>query len=300
MVEKKIVYEGDSKRIDLFLKSIFPYSREFIKRLILGGNVYVNLKRVKPSFILSRGDVVEIKMKLQDEHTIDLKDITIYEDNDILVINKPHGLLVHPVDENWLVDYSTLEFSKNTLAGILYFQKFNNSALDLKRLGIVHRLDAETSGVMVVAKNRKAQEDLIEQFSKRKVYKKYKAVCSGIIEKDSITIEAPIGRYCGFRKIEVMEYGRDAITIIEVVKRGKENTSLNAFPKTGRTNQIRVHLAFIKHPVIGDRIYSRTDYERLMLHSLEIGFIHPSKLKEVRFVANPDDDFIKRYNELMK
>ncbi|MGC8728346.1 MAG: RluA family pseudouridine synthase [Elusimicrobiales bacterium] len=299
MENQKIEYKGGGDRIDLFLKTLLPYSREFIKKLILSGNISVNSKRVKPSFVLSEGDMVEIAKEAENKKDILLDDIKIYEDEDILVLNKPFGLLVHPTDDNWNSDLSALNFSKDSLVWLLYSQKFSKDMEKLDRLGLVHRLDADTSGVMVIAKNVSAQKKLIEQFSKREVFKNYKAVSSGVFEKEELTIDAPIGRFSGSKKLEVMEYGRDAVTEIKVIKKGKQNTYLDIFPKTGRTNQIRVHLSFINHPIIGDRIYSKTNYDRLMLHSNKISFLHPSKNKKVSFEAELDPDFKRRLSKLV-
>jgi len=299
MEKKKIIYNGNRERIDIFLKTQLNYSREFIKKLILNGSIKVNSKEVKPSYILICDDEIEIDLKSEEKNKTSLSSIIIYEDKDIIVINKPNGMLVHPTDDNWMNDFSALEFSKNTLVWLLYSQRFSDQLLKMKRLGLVHRLDSDTSGIMVVAKNEKAQKNLIEQFTQREVSKNYKAVCAGVFEKDFLTVDAPIGRFSGFKKLEVMEYGRDAITDFSLIERGKNFSYLDVFPRTGRTNQIRVHLSFIKHPVVGDKIYSKTNYDRLMLFSFKITFTHPSKGKKVVFEAEIDKDFKKRVKDLI-
>jgi 23S rRNA pseudouridine1911/1915/1917 synthase len=295
------VYEGYGERVDVFLKNRYPeFSREFIKNLIAMGNVLVNSERVKPSHILKEGDEINISFKDSESRSdFSLKKMIIYEDDDILVINKPSGLLVHPTDDNWIRDYNALEFSKDTLVWLLHREKKLSAVRGLSRLGLVHRLDMETSGVMVIAKNIKSQKELVEQFNTRNVSKNYRAVSSGIIDEESVKIDAPIGRFSGFKRYSVMEYGRDAVTDIKVIKKGKENTYIDVFPKTGRTNQIRVHLAFIGHPVIGDRVYSKSNFKRLMLPSYKISLNHPITRKTLEFVAEIDKDFKNSLKKLL-
>jgi len=296
IMEREIICGEAGERIDVFLRRVLGYSRQFIKKLIDEGNIKVNEKEIKPSYILNLGDKISLMIEEEEENNLKLDDILIYEDDDIMVINKPSGLLVHPTDENWMKDISALKFNKKTLAYMIYKER-GAKIYGLERLGLVHRLDAETSGVMVVAKNRHSQISLYKQFYERRVSKNYKALCIGIIDNDEVLIDAPIGRFTGRKKLDVMEYGKDAITRIKVIERGDRNTYINVFPLTGRTNQIRVHLSFIKHPILGDRIYSKTSFERLMLHSYSIGFMHPSKNKMVSFIAQMDEDFLKKIKE---
>ncbi|MEF3280892.1 MAG: RluA family pseudouridine synthase [Elusimicrobiota bacterium] len=302
MEENKIIYNGEGERIDIYLKRIYSsFSREFIKKLINSGSIKVNLRQVKPSFILKDGDEIEIKIDFpQTGLNFSISSIKIYEDDDIIVLNKPAGVLVHPTDDNWLKDPLALELSKDTIAWLLFKEGYGSSDKNLTRLGIVHRLDAMTSGVMIVTKNSKAQNNITRQFNERIVNKNYKAVVQGIIEDDFLVIDAPIGRFSGAKKISVMEYGRDALTEIKKIKCGKKNSYLDVFPKTGRTNQIRVHLSYIKHPIVGDNIYSNSDYDRLMLHSYKISFIHPSRNKRVEFTVPPDKDFNQRLKKLLE
>jgi 23S rRNA pseudouridine1911/1915/1917 synthase len=296
IMEREIICGEAGERIDVFLRRVLGYSRQFIKKLIDEGNIKVNEKEIKPSYILNLGDKISLMIEEKEENNLKLDDILIYEDDDIMVINKPSGLLVHPTDENWMKDISALKFNRKTLAYMIYKER-GAKIYGLERLGLVHRLDAETSGVMVVAKNRHSQISLYKQFYERRVSKNYKALCIGIIDNDEVLIDAPIGRFTGRKKLDVMEYGKDAITRIKVIERGDRNTYIDVFPLTGRTNQIRVHLSFIKHPILGDRIYSKISFERLMLHSYSIGFMHPSKNKMVSFIAQMDEDFLKKIKE---
>ncbi|MBP7796579.1 MAG: RluA family pseudouridine synthase [Elusimicrobiales bacterium] len=302
MKNNKLVYDGYGDRLDVYIKTKYTeFSREFIKNLIAMGNVTVNSLKAKPSLKLKYGDEIIISFSDSESRSyFSLKKITIYEDDDILVINKPSGLLVHPTDDNWIRDFKALEFSKNTLVWLLHEEKKLSDVDGLMRLGLVHRLDMETSGVMVIAKNAISQKKLIEEFNTRTVTKNYRAVADGVISDEFMRIDAPIGRFSGSKRYSVMEYGRDAITEIRIIKTGSKNTYLEVFPKTGRTNQIRAHLAFIGHPVIGDRIYSKSNFERLMLHSYKILLSHPSSGKAVEFLADIDSEFKKMLTVLLK
>lgn len=302
MKNDKLVYDGYGDRLDVYIKRRYPeFSREFVKNLIAMGNISVNSVKAKPSFKLKDGDKIFISFKSTESRSdFSLKKITIYEDDDILVINKPSGLLVHPTDDNWIRDFKALEFSKNTLVWLLHEEKKLSDVDGLMRLGLVHRLDMETSGVMVIAKNAISQKKLIEEFNTRTVTKNYRAVAAGVMSDKFMRIDAPIGRFSGSKRYSVMEYGRDAVTEIRIIKTGSENTYLDVFPKTGRTNQIRAHLTFIGHPVIGDRIYSKSNFKRLMLHSYKILLSHPSSGKAVEFVADIDSEFKKMLTSLLK
>jgi 23S rRNA pseudouridine1911/1915/1917 synthase len=297
-MEREIICKEGGDRIDVFLRIFLGYSRQFIKKLINEGKVKVNEKEIKPSYILNLGDKISLTIKDEEENNLKLDDILIYEDDDIMVINKPAGLLVHPTDENWIRDVSALEFNKNTLVYIIYRDR-GSKLIDVDRMGLVHRLDLETSGIMIVTKNKYSQKFIQNQFAERLISKNYKSLVDGIIEDEELLIDAPIGRFSGRKKLDVMEYGREAQTKIKVIRRGSKNTYIDVFPLTGRTNQIRVHLSFINHPIIGDKIYSKKDFsiDRLMLHSYSIEFIHPSKKKSLKFSVEPDDEFLKILNE---
>lgn len=299
------VYEGQPQRLDVYLKSVFPnFSRELLKKIIEDGMIQVNSKVVKPSYRLKPGDnisthKVENTTLNNSVSHLNLRDIIVYEDNDIIVLNKPAGLLVHPTTESWINDYSTVEFFKETLVWLIYKQTDLRYS-DVERLGLVHRLDSQTSGVMVVAKNLKSQKNIMEQFASRSVLKNYKAVVYGLIKEEKVIIDAPIGRLTGEKKLKVLEYGKDAITEISVIERGRTNCYIDIFPRTGRTNQIRVHLSYIKHPIVGDDTYGGIKFDRLMLHSYSLGFIHPSKNKKVFFKVEPDSFFKDSVSKLLK
>ncbi|PIS47651.1 MAG: RNA pseudouridine synthase [Elusimicrobia bacterium CG08_land_8_20_14_0_20_51_18] len=301
MNDQKIPFTGESKRLDSFLKSVYPdYSREFVKKIIHSGAVKVNGKAAKPALELREKDLVEISGAGQDDTGLKLKDMTVYEDKSILVINKPAGLLVHPTDSNWTRDLKSLEIFKDTLAALLHSEMADKYGEGVERLGIIHRLDRETSGVMIIAKTKKAQDDLLVQFRERTVNKTYLGAVHGAIKNDFFTINAPIGRESGDKRLKVWEYGRESLTEIRLLKTNGKYSHLEISPKTGRTNQIRVHLSYIKNPVVGDMIYSKSPFERLMLHAFKTRFTHPETGKTMEFKMEPDKDFKRLVKELLK
>jgi 23S rRNA pseudouridine1911/1915/1917 synthase len=301
MKTEKIAYKGEPLRLDLYLKDLYlDYSREFLKKLINDGFVKVNGLSVKPSHSLKNGDEIEICENSDFKNKLEYKKMLIYEDDSIIVINKPAGLLVHPNDENWTRDLEALNFYEDNLLSFLYHQirdKFENG---IERFGLVHRLDKETSGVMLMAKTIRAQESLKDKFKNREIDKVYLCLVRGEIEKDFF-IDAPIGRDSGDKRLRVHKYGRDALTYIELIQSNKDYSYIRVMPKTGRTNQIRVHLSHVGHEILGDRIYSKDlDTERLMLHSYKIAFKHPLTMKNLEFKAEPDAIFKKILKEKIK
>lgn len=247
-----IIAEKDDvdKRIDSFLASELDYTRSYLKKLILNGLVKVNGSSIKPNYKLKEGDSVDVN--IPEAEKIDLMpeniplDI-IYEDDDIIVINKPQGMVVHPAPGNY----------SGTLVNALLYHCKNLSGINGElRPGIVHRLDKDTSGVMVVAKNDKAHLDLSNQIKERTILKKYIAIVEGVIKDDEGSIEAPIGRdHVERKKMAVTEDGRYALTLYKVLERYKNNSLIEATIKTGRTHQIRVHMSYIGHPIVGDEVY---------------------------------------------
>jgi len=284
----KIAFQGEKedegKRIDVFLAAELDYTRSYIKKLIVDGLVFVNGKAVKPSYKVKEND--EVVVNIPEAEKIDVLpeniplDI-IYEDDDIVVVNKPQGMVVHPAPGNY----------SGTLVNALLYHCKNLSGINgFLRPGIVHRLDKDTSGVMVVAKNDKAHISLSNQIKDRTVFKKYTAIVEGVIKLDEGKIEMPIGRHPIYRKkMAVLDDGRYALTLYKVLERYKENTLVEAVIKTGRTHQIRVHMAYIGHPVVGDVLYGykrkRFKLNGQALHSTVLGFIHPSKGIFMEFYA---------------
>ena len=273
-----------NKRIDSYLADInTDLSRSTIQRLISEENVLVNNKKTKPSYKVQKGDTITLKKVEAKEIELKAQDIpleVIYEDNDIIVINKPKGLVVHPANGNpdgTLVN-ALIAICKDSLSGI-------GGEI---RPGIVHRLDKDTSGIMVVAKNDKAHINLSEQIKNHEIEKTYIALVRGIVKENEATINMPIARSNKDRKkMAVIRDGKNAITHFKVLKRffNSNCTLLEVKIETGRTHQIRVHLSQIKYPVIGDAVYSNGKNEWNIkgqcLHAKSLKFKHPSTGKEM-------------------
>lgn len=293
MNTQEMVFEGAPERLDVFItRSESGLSREFVKRMILEGRAFVNGQARKPSFLLSPGDSVKLELpEAPKKETAPLKAIIIHEEKSFLAVNKPAGLAVHPNDSNWERRPETCLLSEETLVSILYKARPELTAADLPRMGLVHRLDRETSGLMLVAKTAKAQEELQNQFRERLVEKTYIGAVSGVPANKTGVINAPIGRASGFKKIKVWEYGRDALTEFKVIEKAKKHSLLEIYPKTGRTNQIRIHMEFIKHPIIGDNLYGGEKASRLLLHSRDTVFLHPVNGKKTTLSVPLPVDF---------
>lgn len=273
-------------RIDKTLPNLDKnLTRVMSQKLIEQGNVKVNGKNVKTSYKLNENDKVEVEIPEVKEVSIEAQDIPVevlYEDNDIIVVNKPKGLVVHPANGNpdgTLVN-ALMKICKGTLSGI-------GGEI---RPGIVHRLDKDTSGVLIVAKNDKAHLALCKQIKNREVKKTYLALTRGIINENEATINMPIGRSTTDRKkMAVVKTGKEAITHFRVLERFKENTLLEINLETGRTHQIRVHLSQIGYPIVGDMVYSngknKFGVQGQMLHAWKIKFMHPITGKEMKIEA---------------
>lgn len=296
-ISKYVILSHDvDRRLDVFLASVTTtLSRSHIQTLIEDNCIFVNEMPKKASYRLKKGDIVTIKIPEAKPLAIQSQDISLdihYEDDDIIVINKPAGMVIHPACghyEDTLVN-ALLHHCGENLSGIG----------GVKRPGIVHRLDKGTSGLLVVAKNDKAHLFLAEQLKNRKMIKKYICLVHGTVEKKEGVIELPIGRHPQDRKkmAVVKKEGRDALTFYSLKESFREFTLLEISLKTGRTHQIRVHLAYIGYPVVGDETYGRrwivkyrgTDIEYLIkdlngyaLHSALLGFTHPARNEYMEF-----------------
>lgn len=273
---EKIVVDLENMRLDTYLAEKYSdLSRNTIQRLIEEGDVLVNNTKKKTSYKVQTGDVIEVNIPEVKETNIKPEDIPIdvvYQDDDIIVVNKPKGLVVHPANGNpdgTLVN-AIMAICKDSLSGI-------GGEL---RPGIVHRLDKDTSGLLIIAKNDKAHINMSNQIKNREVKKIYIALVKGIIGEDEATIDMPIGRSTKDRKkMAVRKDGKEAITHFKVIKRYKKYTLLEVKIDTGRTHQIRVHMAEIGHPVVGDMVYSngKNEFgvEGQMLHAKSLDFKHP-------------------------
>ena len=257
--------------------------------------ILVNGKKVKASYKPVLGDKIEIKEGFVKDTKIDAKKLDldiVYEDEYLMVINKPSGLVVHPGSGN----------KDNTLVnGLMYYTKNLSDIGDSDRPGIVHRLDKDTSGLMLVAKENKTHEILSEEFKKHNIHREYIALVDGVIEVSRGTIDAPIKRSKeNYQKMTVASGGKKAITNFEVIKRYKNNTLIRLVLETGRTHQIRVHMAYIGYPIHNDPVYNKkisTSFGQF-LHSEYLKFIHPITKKELEFRCPLPDEFQEYLNTL--
>jgi len=293
-------------RLDKFLASKFPdMSRSYWRGLVSRGLVQVD-GRVRPAdHRLSGGELVSVRPPACEWGSLPFEDWILHEDKDILVLNKPAGLLMHPLGESWLRrPEAAAADPRPNLAGLLFLKRPAIASAGTARCGLVHRLDRETSGALVVAKNRAAHEFLTRSFAEHGVGKTYRAVVLGRLET-SVEVEAPVGRLTGARKIKVSPWGREAATSIKVLGKAPRASLIEARPVTGRTHQIRAHLAHIGHPVLGDPESGTSDPAalakrglpqppRLLLHSYKLAFGHPRTGKAVQFTAPVPKD-IKDY-----
>ena len=289
MQEYKV--ENGNERIDLYLAKLLDVSRSKINKL----NIKVNGKEVKNSYIVKENDIIEIPEIIEEQikaepEKMDLN--IVYEDDDVIVINKENGMVVHPAIGN----------TKHTLVnGLLYHSKELSKNNGEFRPGIVHRIDAYTTGLLMIAKNDKAHDFLAKQLSEKMTHRKYIALVWGVINNDTGTIDAPIGRDVNDRKkMSVTASGKEAITHFKVLKRYKTATLIELKLETGRTHQIRVHMNYIGHPVVNDPVYGKRkliDNTGQCLHAKELGFIHPKTKKYMEFSCELPKCFINILNK---
>ncbi|MFB0527497.1 MAG: RluA family pseudouridine synthase [bacterium] len=300
-----VVHKGEKgKRLDLYLSSSFPrHSRNFLQKMIVQGDILVNGKTVSRHYKVKEKDVITINLLPAKPHQAFPEKIPlniIYEDEAVIVVNKPAGMVVHPACGN---------YSGTLVNALLYhFPGLARGKFpDINRVGLVHRLDKDTSGVMVVAKNTTSLSRLAKQFENKRVEKVYLALVFGKIINPEGSIEAPVGRkITDRRKMAVTSIrSRQAITDFRVREILGNFTLLEVRPKTGRTHQIRVHLAHIGHPVVGDSEYGRPapknwGVSRQLLHAYKLGFIHPVNKDWVQFTAPLPREFKKAITQLRK
>lgn len=287
--------QDTGKRLDLFIfdfgnRNKLGLSRTFIQGLILGGRVVLKgLKQVKPHHKVKAGDEIKVTLEDKKESTLKAEDIAldiVYEDQDLAIIDKPAGLVVHPAPGNY----------EHTLVNALLSRFKDLSGINPERPGIVHRLDKETSGLLVIAKNNSSHLALAEQFAKHSIKRKYLALVKGEMDFDENIIELPIGRHPYKRKNMSVGFGvntRYAKTYYRTLIRRKEFSVVELEPFTGRTHQLRVHLSFLGHPILGDSKYgNNNEFKRLALHAKYLGFIHPSTGKFVEFNSAMPEEFV--------
>ena len=288
------VIDKEGLRIDKYLAEELELSRSKIQKLIKEEKVIVNGKIINNSYSVRINDEIEVNDELDYEIKVEAENIPldiVYEDDDLLVINKKSGMVVHPAPGHY----------SGTLVNALLY-RYGKLAGEQFRPGIVHRLDKDTSGLMLVAKNEWTLEKLSEMISTKSVERKYLAIVNGLIKHDTGEIDAPIGRDLYNRqKMAVTDInGKDAITHFRVLERFNNYTYIECILETGRTHQIRVHMAYIGHPVCNDPLYGKGKCSEFgqMLHSYFIKFKHPRTNKELSFEVNAPKEFTDKLEEL--
>jgi 23S rRNA pseudouridine1911/1915/1917 synthase len=292
MEEYQLIVENKDEidRIDKYLVKKVHLSRSQIQELIDKGYIKVNGVTVKSSYKVRPGDIINVIIPPPEDTDIIPKDIPIqiiYEDNDLLVVNKPRGMVVHPAHGHY----------QDTLVNALLYKVKDLSGIGGElRPGIVHRLDKDTTGLLVVAKNDFSHQKLSEQLKNRTLKRVYWALCEGEIPWDEKRVELPMARHPVYRKKMAIVYGgKISITNFKVLERFKGYTLVSASLETGRTHQVRLHLSHLGFPIVGDEIYGRIDkrfgIKGQLLHAKEISFIHPRTSERMGFSAPLPSDF---------
>lgn len=291
MKEVIINNENEGKRLDVFLTEILDESRSFILKNIKASNILVNDKSVKGGYLLKTNDKILIK-DLTIDTSINKEDIPLdilYEDDDIIVVNKKSGMVVHPGNGN---------YSHTLVNALMAHTDDLSDEGGSERCGIVHRIDKDTSGILLVTKSNKAHRILSEGFKNKTIKRKYIALVYGVIDNNFGKIVAPIGRSKTDRKKMAVtdENSKEAVTNFKVLERYKNSTLVELILETGRTHQIRVHMDYIGHPVVNDPMYGRrkviNDYGQ-MLHAQYLGFNHPITGKFMEFSVPPEKEFME-------
>ncbi len=294
MKEIKIEANNHLKRLDVFLTDELNESRNFILKNIKSGKILVNNKTVKGGYLIKENDVITIE-DLTVDNTVKAENIDVdilYEDDDIIVVNKKSGMVVHPGNGN---------HSGTLVNALMYHTDDLSDEGGSERCGIVHRIDKDTSGVLLIAKTNKAHKILSDDFKNKRIKRKYIALVHGVIDSNKGKINAPIGRdKLDRKKMAVTDVNsKNAVTNFTVLDRFKNTTLVELILETGRTHQIRVHMSYIGHPVVNDPVYSNkkcyNDYGQ-MLHAQYLGFNHPITKEFMEFSVEPE----KEFNEILE
>ena len=292
--------EWEGLRIDKYLSSNLDFlSRSYIQKMIQEQNVSVNGKIVKANYNLKEDDEIEFQLPPNVEPDIVAEDIpldVLYEDDDVIVVNKPKGMVVHPAAGH---------YSGTLVNALMYHCKDSLSGINgVMRPGIVHRIDKDTTGSLIICKNDASHEIIAAQLKEHSIVRKYRAICMGIIKEDDLTINAPIGRHPIERKKMAIneKNGKTAVTHVKVLKRLKNATYVECRLETGRTHQIRVHLSSLGHPLLGDELYGDTKNKYKLqgqtLHAHILGFIHPTTKEYIETTAEIPSYFEKLLKNL--
>ena len=291
----------DHVRIDKYLAEACPdLSRSYIQKLLKSGQVLVNGQGVKASYIVEEEDRIELKVPEAVEPEIDAEPMDLdilYEDQDVILINKPKGMVVHPAAGHC---------SHTLVNGLMYHCKGQLSGINgFMRPGIVHRIDMDTTGVIIACKNDMAHSSIAAQLKEHSITRRYQAIVHGVISEDEGTVDAPIGRHPVERKKMSINYqnGKDAVTHYRVLNRFRQYTHVECRLETGRTHQIRVHMASIRHPLLGDAVYGPakcpiSGLSGQTLHAGVLGFIHPRTGEYMEFSAPLPEYFDKLLHTL--
>lgn len=298
-MDHTILEHEANERLDKMVSSIREeWSRSQVQQWIKDGDITVNGKKEKANYRLQTGDLVEIEVPEPELPDIEPEDLHLdiyYEDADVLVVNKPKGMVVHP---------SNGHFTGTLVNGLMYHCKDLSGINGVLRPGIVHRIDKDTSGLLMVAKNDYAHEKLAAQLSEKTVTRKYFALVHGNIPHEAGTIDAPIGRDPADRqRMAVVDNGKDAVTHFRVLERFDRFTFIECRLETGRTHQIRVHMKYIGHPLAGDPKYGpkkTIDFGGQALHAGVLGFRHPRTGETLTFEAPLPNDFEHLLNTLRR
>lgn len=302
ILEYNTMKEEAGVRIDRFLSGKNEeLSRSYIQKLLKEQSITVNGSPVKANYKVQAEDRIRVELPDVEEPDILPEDIPmdiLYEDNDVLVVNKPKNMVVHP---------SAGHTSQTLVNAVMFHCRENLSGINgVMRPGIVHRIDKDTTGALLVCKNDNAHRDLAQQLKEHSIKRRYRAIVAGNIKEDEGTIEGPIGRHPIDRKKMAINYknGKEAVTHYKVLERFKNATYVECRLETGRTHQIRVHMTSIGHPLLGDEVYGsgKNPYhlQGQALHAMVLGFVHPSTGKYMEFQAPLPEYFTKLLDKLRK